>query len=252
MSHPLDAKSLTTILDDLRLISDRWLAGIGMAVLVMCNAWFIRTDLESFATDWPLLRDRLILRSCLATVALVGLILLRVSRSRRAYSVTAAIIGWAAALLVLAVVIIRPAGSGLPWRLPAVFLTVSYFTLPNSRWRQIGPPMVASAGLVALRLTWLSEGGVVPGVDVAALAALNLIGIVTVVWRTRLETVMAEAIGRLHDISGTIKVCTTCRRVDGEVAGWQPLDDYVRARSLAQFTETSCPTCASGQSPRRG
>lgn len=244
MAHPLDPKDATAALDELRLSGDRRLASIGLTVLLLAGIWFIRADLELFASDWWLLRDRLILRSLLILVPLLGLVAIRFAESRRAYSLTALLVAGAIGVLLFTIVAIRPAGSGMPLRLPLLVLAVSYFALPNSRGRQIGPPVMASAGLAVLRVTWLSEGGAVPEVDVVAIAALNAIGIVTILRRLQLEGATAAAVGRLHALHSVIPICAHCRKVHSDLGGWQPLDRYVLDRSEARFSPGVCPDCA--------
>jgi hypothetical protein len=138
---------------------------------------------------------------------------------------------------------VRPPGSGLPLRSPMIILTVMYFAMPSTFWRQCAAPLVMSAGLLALRLTFLSGGGVdVPG-DVVALVSLNALGVLAVARRLALERATHQVVVELRNLQGIIPICSYCRKVRSEVGDWQQLERYVHDHSDSAFSHGICPEC---------
>lgn len=79
-----------------------------------------------------------------------------------------------------------------------------------------------------------------------ALAALVCFGLTSLNLQ-RVEHNLEVAAHELRLLRGVIPICAGCKRVrdgDGPAAGWMPLDEYVRARSQAEFSHGLCPACA--------
>ena len=59
----------------------------------------------------------------------------------------------------------------------------------------------------------------------------------------RLARELSDALARVRTLSGMLPICAACKKIrDGE-GHWHPVEDYVRARSQAQFTHGICPPC---------
>lgn len=57
--------------------------------------------------------------------------------------------------------------------------------------------------------------------------------------------VQAKALSeRVEILEGMLPVCAMCKRIRGEDANWQPLEQYVLAQSRDQISNEICPACA--------
>ncbi len=237
------ANEATLALDQLRLESDRRLAGMGQLLMLVPAVWFIYIDFELYGGDWVRLRQRLALRAILIVLPAAGFLTMRAVHTREAYSRAVLWMAILFAAVTLGFNVIRPAGSGLPLRSPLLVMAVLYFAMPNRPMLQCLPPFALGAGTVALRLTWLSDGPVDVGGDVIAIAALNALGILAVARRVRLEEATSEVARELKTLRGIIPICSHCRKLRTEVGDWQQLEQYFKDRSEALFSHGICPDC---------
>ena len=243
MALPKRPNDVIAVLNDLRLASDRRLAGNGLALLLVPAIWFIRTDFLLFGNDWSLLRQRLLLRVTLVVIPAVGFVVMRAVRTRAAYSQAVFWLAFLIAAVTLGLNVIRPAGSGLPLRSPMLVLCILYFAMPDSPRRQCAAPLGLSIGLMALRLTRLAGGGIDVGGDIIAIGALNVLGILAVARRARLDTATSAVVGELKTLQGIIPICSHCRKLRSEVGDWQQLERYFQERGDALFSHGICPDC---------
>jgi len=243
MASPAQVSDVTAALEDRRLVSQRKLASTGLALLLVPSLWFIRTDFELYGHDWARLRQRLVLRAILLVVPFAGFLVIRAVRTRTDYSRAVFWLGLVVAAVTLGLNLMRPTGSGLPLRSPLLVLAILYFAMTDSPPRQFVAPLALSAGLVAMRLTFLYGGGIDAGGDVVAIVVLNAIGMLAVVRRVRLEAATNDVVGELRALRGIIPICAHCRKVRSEVGDWQQLERYVHERSEAMFSHGICPDC---------
>lgn len=230
-------------LEDLRLSSDRRLAGHGLALLLIPAIWFIKTDFELYAHDLPKLMQRLMLRLILVVVPAVGFVILRTVRTRLAYSRAVLLLALTTAVVTIGLNAIRPIGSGLPLRGPFIVIAIMYFAMPDAPIRQCLSPLALSAGLIGLRMTSLSGGPVdVPG-DVIAIGVLNALGMLAIARRVQLDAATSEVVGELKTLRGIIPICSHCRKLRSEVGDWQQIERYFHERGEALFSHGICPDC---------
>ena len=239
----VQVRDVTAVLDDRRIQSQRKLAGAGLALLSIPSLWFIRTDFELYGHDWTRLRQRLLLRAVLIVVPLAGVLVMRAVRTRADYSRAVFWLGLLIAAITVGLNLMRPTGSGLPLRSPLLVLAILYFAMPDEPRRQLVAPLSLSAGLVAMRLTFLYGGGIDSGGDVVVIVAVNALGVLVVMRRVRLEAVTNDVVGELRALRGIIPICSHCRKVRSEVGDWQQLERYVHERSDAMFSHGICPDC---------
>ena len=45
-------------------------------------------------------------------------------------------------------------------------------------------------------------------------------------------------------LRGLLPICNVCKRIRDPKDEWQPLEQYISARSAAEFTQSVCPSCA--------
>lgn len=62
--------------------------------------------------------------------------------------------------------------------------------------------------------------------------------------REKLILELKEALLRVRTLSGLLPICSSCKKIRDDDGRWQPLEDYVREHSEAEFTHTICPECA--------
>ncbi len=230
-------------LEEVRLSSDKRLSATGLAMLLVPAIWFVKTDFELYAHDWPKLRQRLLLRLILVIVPSVGILAMRRVKSRASYSNAVFWIAIAIAAVTIGLNSIRPTGSGLPLRSPVLILCIMYFAMPDTPLRQCVAPIALSLGLIGLRMTTLSGGGVdVPG-DVIAIASLNALGMLTIRRRVRLDAATSAVAGELRTLRDIIPICSHCRKLRSEVGDWQQIERYFHERGEALFSHGICPDC---------
>jgi hypothetical protein len=136
--------------------------------------------------------------------------------------------------------------------------------MPNTRWRQVLPPLAFSVGLAALRIWRLPDASLGDvGGDLLVLATMNAVGVLMVWRRTELEagesaswTAAVEArldaeraLGELRTLYGIIPICAHCKRVRTEEGAWEGLERFVRDRTDAEFSHGICPNCLSQHYP---
>lgn len=244
MALHADLKDVTTTLDELSLKSDRRLAGLGFAIMLLPAVAFVGTDFSYYEPGTVLFWARLGTRAALVVVAIVGLLFMRAVTSRASYGRSVVTVASALAACLFTLSLLRPAGSGLPLRSPLLAIPLLYFVVPNTFWRKITPPLVLSAGLVVLRLTRLADADVADAVaDAVALVVLNALGVATALRRDRLDQAMRAVVGELHMLRGIIPICSYCKKVRSEVGDWQEIERYVDDRSDAAFSHGICPDC---------
>jgi hypothetical protein len=53
-----------------------------------------------------------------------------------------------------------------------------------------------------------------------------------------------KALEEVHELSGLLPICATCKKIRDDAGYWNQLESYVQAHSSAQFTHGICPDCA--------
>lgn len=246
--------SLTTI----QLSSARRIVTMALALLLIPHLWFVRTDLSLYAGDWPNLRDRLAVRAFMVAISVSGIILVRQSRRTETYQRVVFMVAMALVLSVLGLNAMRPQGSVLPLRTPLMILIVLYGAMPNEFWRQAVPPLVLSAGLAILRLTWVTSGaqGDIGG-DLIVLGIINAVGITMLrrrgglvsdlhtAWEAEHAARLAaeRATAELRTLRGIIPICAHCKNVRTTKGDWERIEAYVRGLTDAEFSHGICPDC---------
>ena len=216
------------------------------------------SDFALYADDWPHLRTRLVTRAVLIIICLIGLLLMRGVRTRKAYARSVLAVAVASATFMVVINGLRPRGSTLPLRTPLFNLLVMYGAMPNTLWKQVIPPLLMSAGLILLRLTWVTSAlsGDMQG-DVLIIVTLNIAGVYMVRRRLELERDVDDAyaaeydarlaadrnLAELRTLRGIIPICAHCKQVRTDGGDWQQIERYVAAHSDAEFSHGICPAC---------
>jgi hypothetical protein len=194
----------------------------------------------------------------MVATSVAGLILLGTVRTRSSYSRVVFGLSLAIAASLLALNALRPASSDLPLRSPLFTIAVMYGLLPNTIFRQILAPLLLSAGLIGLRVTWLTSTVATDmGGDIIILMVLNTAGILMVLrrralereldraWQSQLEARLANdrAMADLRTLRGIIPICSFCKKVRTGVSDWQQIERYVQRHTQAEFSHGVCPDC---------
>ncbi|MEP6617950.1 MAG: hypothetical protein ABJE47_01495 [bacterium] len=242
----------------LHLDSDRRMISSVLAVSLVPAIWYVQNDVAQYGGDWQHLRARLITRAVLVSICCGGLLLMRLVRTRVAYSRAVFTLALAAAALLVITSALRPQGGTLSFRTPFFCLLAMYGAMPNSFWRQIAPPLLMSAGLAILRITWLTSAVAsdING-DLLILVMMNLAGVYMTRRRIELERDVGvayageydariasdRAFAELRTLRGIIPICSHCKQVRTDVGDWQEIERYVAANSDAAFSHGICPPC---------
>jgi hypothetical protein len=252
-------------IDRILVRNDRRLVSAVLVFVLVPLFWSVGLELVVYANDWPRLKVRLILRLLSTVVPCGGLLAVRSAHSRPAYS--RAVLCVALALdLNLVNNLLRPQGSVLPMRVALMFLIIMYGALPNSFGRQIVPPLIYTAGVIAERALWVTSnvGGDLQ-TDVLILLFVNALGVAMVYRRATLEREIAlrfhseqksllaaqRALADLKTLRGIIPICSHCRKVRTEIGDWLQLEQYVAGHTDADFSHGICPSCMRQHYPPR-
>jgi integral membrane sensor domain MASE1 len=151
-------------------------------------------------------------------------------------------------------------------------LTVPTFILPFLLWAglRFGPSIAATTVLVvALIGVWNTSQGRGPYAALSAVpseqmlraqvtlfaVSLSVLALTaTVTERKQSEQQKNKLIGELEQalneikmLRGLIPVCAWCKQIRNDQGYWQSLEDYLRARTDAEFTHGICPKCLENQ-----
>ncbi len=255
-------------IEALRLEGERRLVSSVMGVMLIPVLWFIGSDWPKwigFAGHPRALQIRLITRAVCVAIPIAGLILIRRADTQRAYSRTVLGVSLAMALILLGINFQRPFGTALHMRTPLMFLIALYGAFPNTFGRQITAPLLFTAGVLLLRVFWLTDSsGGDRATDILILSVVNLTGMAMVHRRRVLEreaSVLWEkeslaraeaerAFKELKTLRGIIRICSYCQKIHNEAGAWQQIQAYVREHSDAEFSHGICPDCMRERFPQ--
>lgn len=244
-------------LDELRVRNDRRLVTAVLLFILVPMFWSIGIEMMVYANDRRRMEVRVAVRLAALLVPVLGLVAVRMARSRAAFS--RAVLALALTMdLNLANNLLRPQGSILPMRAALTLLVVMFVAMPNSFARQVAPALIYTGGVIVERAWWLTSDAAGDfASDVLILLFVNAIGAVMVYRRLALEReievrflgekkarMTAErAMADLRTLRGIVPICSHCLKVRTEVGDWQQLEEYVCEHSDADFSHGICPDC---------
>lgn len=242
---------------DLHLKNDRRLAGVALVLLAVPAAWFLPANIRVLLSETQFVWLRVLLRLLMLALPLAGLIALGVTSSRRSYSRAISATSFGLAICFIAIGLFQPGSSAHPYQTPLLTIAVMYAALPNRLVWQITPPLIMSAGLVAMGGPPLNLPGANFPVNIVAFLVFNAVGIIVVLRRSELEAEVVRlwhtqqearlsaetALADLRTLRGIIPICSHCKRVRTQVGAWQQIEQYVRDNSDVDFSHGVCPTC---------
>lgn len=259
-------------LEQLRLRSDRRLLTGLLVGLIVPVAWFAWLDLSGGVPGADVTAGNIAVRVVSVAVPLAGVWLVGRARTRTAFSQVAFRIALVSVPVLLLMLLQLPRGLRLPIGPMLMILFVMYGALSNTVWRQVLPPVLMSAGIVAIRVWWLNDGGGTTLVsDLLVLAFVNVTGIAIVRRRAALQGEISQSWNEVHRalereqqalqrervareaeaharhdltaLRGIIPICSNCKKVRVGRQEWQQIESYVRDHSDAQFSHGICPSC---------
>jgi hypothetical protein len=62
--------------------------------------------------------------------------------------------------------------------------------------------------------------------------------------RERLIQELQEALASIKTLRGLLPICATCKKIRDDKGYWNRLEEYISARSEAEFTHGICAECA--------
>jgi hypothetical protein len=242
-------------IEELRLESDRRLATVVFAVVLIPAVWFGAAT-PSDRGFWTL--DGLAPHVASAVVVVLSLWFVRRARTRAQFSDAV----FAATLAILPVFVVlalqQPQGWLYQPSQALLPLVAMYGALPNSMLRQVVPPLLLTVSLMFVRI-WMPERADQPlATDLVVLAVINVVGVVMVWRRAGLQAWVSEAwdrerearavaeraLNELHTLRGIIPICANCKKVRTDAGEWQQVEQYVHEHSAAEFSHGICPACA--------
>lgn len=61
--------------------------------------------------------------------------------------------------------------------------------------------------------------------------------------REHLIAELHEALARVNQLSGLLPICANCKRIRDDSGYWATVEQYISARSTAEFSHGICPSC---------
>ena len=244
--------------DASRLAADQRLVSVTVLLLLVTVAYFVRTDLTLDPSGDSVLQLRLAMRAFAVGVLVWSLWGIQRARSREALNRVMLVFSLLSVVRLLGLNVLRPQGSALSLRTPLLWLMAFYGGLVAPARQQIIAPLLFTAGLVVLRLTWVTFGPASDLLgDLLVLAVANGIGVMFAVLRARLSDEISashaheratrerleQSLAELTQLRGIIPICSYCKQVRTEQGDWQQIEAYVRGRSEAEFSHGICPSC---------
>jgi hypothetical protein len=253
-------------LEGLRVESDRRLVRLLLLTILFPVAFFAGLDLLGILPGETSIESRVLTRVLTVAVPVMGLWLTGGADTRRALSRGIFITALASVAVLVALQLQRPRGTNLLLAPMLMILAIMYVSVPNTVTRQVLPPLLLSAFLIAARVVWLngpSDAGM--AADIVVLLFVNFAGVLAVrrrvalqdlvsqSWRQEAEARVGEreaeqratrAAQDLRALRGIIPICASCKHVRTDVGEWQQIERYVQEHSEAQFSHGVCPDCA--------
>jgi hypothetical protein len=62
--------------------------------------------------------------------------------------------------------------------------------------------------------------------------------------RSLLVAELQNALARIKVLDGLLPICAACKKIRDEDGHWHQIENYIRARSAAEFSHGLCPDCA--------
>ncbi len=62
-------------------------------------------------------------------------------------------------------------------------------------------------------------------------------------WRRARNEELSITPTQMHQLSGLLSICSSCKKIRDESGAWDPLESYIPQRSEADFTHSVCPSC---------
>ncbi len=63
------------------------------------------------------------------------------------------------------------------------------------------------------------------------------------------EKELMDSIAKVKMLSGTLPICSTCKRIRDDKGYWEQIEVYIQNHSDAEFSHALCPECAKGLYP---
>ena len=55
---------------------------------------------------------------------------------------------------------------------------------------------------------------------------------------------LEKALQEIKTLRGLLPICASCKRIRNDQNEWQPIEDYIKSHSEADFSHGICPVCA--------
>lgn len=247
----------------LRLESERRLALLTTSIIFVPNALAFTVD-RRMVSDPTQLAWLFGIRVAMFAMWGAGLVFLWRITTRAALEriVFALCLGLATSMI--AIQLARPAGDELALRttvLASVLLFVAYPNRPGFQWIPWGLLVGGTMAIGMWRDAAMSRIGDVPLLIQFLLA--GVLGALVSFNRRTLEHDMAASLDReraaiedkertvaeLRTLEGILPICSYCRKIRTDVGDWHGLEQYVQARTSAEFSHGICPACAAQHLP---
>ncbi|MHB8838625.1 MAG: hypothetical protein ACYC7F_06690 [Gemmatimonadaceae bacterium] len=242
----------------LRLDSERRLAIVVTSLMLLPNVLFAFAD-HTLVSEPATLRLLYALRASQVALWIGSVVLIGRARSRATLDTLLFALAMGVVVFVLLVAWLRPADNWMPVRTLIILSFGTFVALPyRFRYQFVSWGVLAVGTVMLLWWRYTAMTGVDRFSALSNFALAGALGAVVARSRARLDRDLDASLAResaaiaeheraaadLRRLEGIIPICTYCHQVHTEAGAWEQLDQYVRARTDADFSHGMCPSCA--------
>jgi hypothetical protein len=247
-----------------RLANDRRVVRAVFVTLLAVVSILVVMDVITVRGGWLARTPLLLIRALMGLVLLFGVFGITRAKTPRAFEHRLLVTTFAAALVELALRLLRPPENITPVWLEIVVVLGCYAIVPNRPFFQAIAAITLSIGTSIILVVYNTGVSAADRVGIIlTLAIANAVGIVASrervsrqhreeqAWRNERDArqELLRAHSEIRTLKGLLPTCAHCRRVRTEAGEWQPMERFVAEHSEAQFSHGFCPDCLTQHYP---
>jgi hypothetical protein len=241
-----------------RLANDRRVVRAVFIALLVVVSVLVVMDVITMRGGWLARTPLLAIRALMGAVLLYGVFGITRAKTSRAFEHRLLVTTFAAALVELALRLLRPPENITPVWLEIVVVLGCYAIIPNRPFFQAIAAITLSIGTSIILVVYNTGVSASDRVGIIlTLAIANAVGILASrervsrqireeqAWRNERDAKreLQRAHSEIRILKGLLPTCAHCRRVRTETGEWQLMERFVAEHSEAQFSHGFCPDC---------
>ena len=247
-----------------RLANDRRVVRAVFITLLAVVSILVVMDVITVRGGWLARTPLLAIRALMGGVLLYGVFGIMRAKTPLAFEHRLLVTTFAAALIELALRLLRPPENITPVWLEIVLVLGCYAIVPQRPVFQAIVAVTLSVGTSVILVVYNTGVSAADRVGIIlTLAIANAVGIIASrervsrqireeqAWRNERDAKLElqRAHSEIRILKGLLPTCAHCRRVRAENGDWQQMERFVAEHSEAQFSHGFCPDCMAEHYP---